>query len=67
MIKKISFYLGLGGIICLVQSCGGVYNSANLTVDSAIESNQPLKVKTTEGTVYKISRLKKVWHCSSGI
>ena len=60
--KKISrflFYLVLGGIFWVLQSCGGVYNSTNIPLETALEIDQPLKIKTTEGTVYKINKLEK--------
>ena len=60
--KKISrflFYLVLGGVFWVLQSCGGVYNSTNIPLERALEIDEPLKIKTTEGTVYKINKLEK--------
>ncbi len=48
--SKFLFYVVLAVIFCLSQSCGGVYNSTNLTIERALEINHPVKIKTTEGT-----------------
>ena len=52
-------FLVLGGIFYLLQSCGGVYNSTNIPLDRALEIDQPLKIRTKDGTAYKITKLEK--------
>ncbi len=47
------------GIIFMLPSCGGVYNATNIPLERALEQDKPLKIKTTEGTVYKVTRLEQ--------
>src|SRR5690606_1287917 len=57
--KKFLFHLAIVGIMFFLQSCGGVYNSTNLPMERALESDKPLKIKTSEGKVYKVYRLEQ--------
>ncbi len=49
----------LMGFIFLLSGCGGVYNSTNIPMQQALETDKPLKIKTTEGTIYKVHRLEQ--------
>ena len=57
--SRFLFFLVLGGIFYSLQSCGGVYNSTNIPLDRALEIDQPLKIRTKDGTAYKITKLER--------
>lgn len=57
--RKYLNYIILLGIFFILPGCGGVYNSTNLPMDQALKIDKPLKVKTTEGKVYKVNRLEQ--------
>jgi len=59
IITRFFFYFISVVTLTIFQSCGGVYNSTNLALESALETDKPLKVRTTEGDVFKINRLER--------
>src|SRR5690606_11591661 len=59
IMTRFFFYFISVVTLIIFQSCGGVYNSTNLALESALETDKPLKVRTTEGYVFKINRLER--------